>query len=229
MSKIENEEGGAAGPEWMPAIAARQLVAERNGPAAPIATAIASRAHVGLLRAKAELFRFEVRGEYGRKQWKELRDSEIPPEFWWAKGHAALEQNWQVGDFSTWIDNTYQMQAFGVKFDRQGIEAMLAPLAVNAPQPSEADKVPEETTLESKIAGKGRNLTHNHPFAAAMVALKLANIKPEQRSRLNAESVGQEMDKFYRESHDERTAPHPDNLKNFGKGVLDALKRHWEI
>jgi hypothetical protein len=69
--------------------------------------AICERCEAGLIRSRAELF----------KQHKgELSDVELPRQFWWAAGHDALEQNWDTGDFSTWIDRTYHWQAFGVRF-----------------------------------------------------------------------------------------------------------------
>ena len=37
--------------------------------------------------------------------------------FWWAEGHEALNQDWQAGDFSTWINHAVEVKAFGVSFD----------------------------------------------------------------------------------------------------------------
>ncbi len=75
---------------------------------------IAKRANVGLIQAKAK-----------RLIWaKEVKDDTlIPKEFWWAGGEAALEQSWGSGDFSTWLNNTHHLQAFGVCFNRADIEA----------------------------------------------------------------------------------------------------------
>ncbi len=50
----------------------------------------------------------------------------IPREFWWARGEAALIQNWGSGDFETWIDRRYHLLAYGVSFSRVGIEAISA-------------------------------------------------------------------------------------------------------
>jgi hypothetical protein len=57
--------------------------------------AICERSHAGLIRSRAQLFK---RGNH------EQRDIELPHEVWWAEGHEALEQNWDTGDFSTWIE-----------------------------------------------------------------------------------------------------------------------------
>jgi hypothetical protein len=69
--------------------------------------AIAQRAHAGALRAKALMF---ITGPNAQP------DAEVPKEFWWAGGREALEQNWQTGDFETWIDRKTHMRALGVSF-----------------------------------------------------------------------------------------------------------------
>ena len=52
-------------------------------------------------------------------------DANIPSKFWWAEGHEALEQNWVLGDFSTWIDRLVEWKAFGVTFALAGLLEML--------------------------------------------------------------------------------------------------------
>ncbi|WP_316214552.1 nucleotide-binding protein [Bradyrhizobium sp. SZCCHNR2035] len=67
-------------------------------------------------------------------------DVAVPHVFWWARGHAALTQNWSTGSFSTDINHT-EHRAFGVSFVRKDIEAMIpddAPSA--APEPVAASK-----------------------------------------------------------------------------------------
>jgi hypothetical protein len=90
---------------------------------------IATRAHAGLIKARAQLVKWEYETNipYGRNNNTEqpAENYILPKEFWWAEGYAALKQNWLTGDFSTWIDHKYHWQAFGVEFDRAGIEAML--------------------------------------------------------------------------------------------------------
>ena len=56
---------------------------------------ICQRAYAGLIQARAERFIRDGRAS---------DNVEIPREFWWAKGEAALTQNWATGDFETWID-----------------------------------------------------------------------------------------------------------------------------
>jgi len=90
--------------------------------------ALAKRAHAGLLRAHAELM--IVNGE------KRHRDCAVPPEFWWAEGQAALEQNWELGDFETWIRNKVRIQAFGVRFHREDVEQVCRALEKTSERPA---------------------------------------------------------------------------------------------
>jgi len=101
---------------WIPARDAYDTIAKQM----PGETrfAICSRAAEGLLQARARLFVTEK----GR-----FESAIVPTQFWWAKGHEALEQNWDAGDFSTWIDRTYEWKAFGVEFDFIGLQQMLSP------------------------------------------------------------------------------------------------------
>lgn len=81
---------------------------------------ICERAHGGLIRARAEQF------HHGKRVF---HNQDIPKEFWWAEGHQALEQDWAVGDFSTWIERgSIQLKAFGVTFARADIGKLLPPL-----------------------------------------------------------------------------------------------------
>ncbi|CCD97648.1 hypothetical protein [Bradyrhizobium sp. STM 3809] len=76
---------------------------------------ICKRAYAGLLRARAECFLVDEK--------KESRDEEIPKEFWWAEGEAALTQDWATGDFETYIKQGFvRLQAFGVSFAWEDFE-----------------------------------------------------------------------------------------------------------
>lgn len=79
-------------------------------------SAICTRAYAGLIDTRARLILMNG---------QELRRSDVPCEFWWAKGYAALEQDWSAGDFSTWIDEKRHYQAFGVKFGLSGLLEMV--------------------------------------------------------------------------------------------------------
>lgn len=47
-------------------------------------------------------------------------DVEVPNIFWWATGHAAIEQNWETGDFATTVPprTGEHVQVYGVRFHR---------------------------------------------------------------------------------------------------------------
>jgi hypothetical protein len=79
---------------------------------------ICERAHGGLISARADQF---------HQGQRVFHNHDIPKEFWWAEGHEALEQDWAVGDFSTWLDQRIHLRAFGVTFDRADIEKLLPP------------------------------------------------------------------------------------------------------
>ena len=76
--------------EWMNAYEAVQFLQFHEAAAHTICT----RAHAGLIKARAKLFI-----SFG----EEHTDFEVPREFWWAEGGTALKQNWVSGDFETWV------------------------------------------------------------------------------------------------------------------------------
>jgi hypothetical protein len=78
--------------------------------------AICVRAHSGLIASQAETLIWN--GE-------ERQRCRIPKEFWWAEGEEALSQNWEAGDFSTWIDRRIEVKAFGVSFDFLAVIEMM--------------------------------------------------------------------------------------------------------
>ncbi|ABQ35415.1 TIR domain-containing protein [Bradyrhizobium sp. BTAi1] len=107
-----------------------------------------------LIRAKARRY---VVGDAIRD------DVALPHVFWWAKGHAALTQNWPTGSFSTYINDT-EHRAFGVLFPRKDIESMI---------PEDAQPV----TLEPAAASNKIFLVHGRDEAAKNeVALFLRNL-----------------------------------------------------
>lgn len=62
-------------------------------------------------------------------------DCDVPSGFWWAEGHDALTQNWELGDFETWIKKTVQYQAFGVRFHREDVDRMVGGSRVEQRRP----------------------------------------------------------------------------------------------
>ena len=102
-------------PQWISAASTLALVAEQsNVVLAPLS--ICARALAGILKCKARLF---TMGEE-RKE-----NAAVPKEFWWANGHEALDQDWAVGDFATWIDRRIEWRAYGVLFDFNEVRELL--------------------------------------------------------------------------------------------------------
>nr|WP_197535372.1 nucleotide-binding protein [Bradyrhizobium sp. ORS 278] len=119
----------AASLEWIGAASAVSRLKphlKNSGHAAQMR--ICEHAYGKLIRSKARRY---IIGD-------EIRDdTAIPHVFWWAKGHAALTQDWATGSFSTYI-NDIEHRAFGVSFVREDIEIMIpedAPPAAPEPTP----------------------------------------------------------------------------------------------
>jgi hypothetical protein len=116
--------------EWITAADALQLLKPVLGGESSAKTTICKRAHSGLIRARAEQF---MVGE------QVARDVEIESRFWWAEGGSSLTQNWDTGDFDTWVDRgETHLRALGVSFLRADIEkaipvSKLEPTAPPAP------------------------------------------------------------------------------------------------
>ena len=91
-------------------------IAANGGSTTTAAFTICERAHAGLIRTKAKTV------FVGEEQKVE---SILPKNFWWAKGHEALDQNWISGDFATWIDHKLEIRAFGVRFSLDDILEVL--------------------------------------------------------------------------------------------------------
>ncbi|WP_394999192.1 hypothetical protein [Sphingomonas sp.] len=103
--------------QWIPARAALAAVKVPNDPFSAI-NALCTRANAGLVKARARLL---VVGDTREE------NAAVPAEFWWAEGHAALKQDWNVGDFSTLVSRDVQIRAFGVSFDIDGLREMMSP------------------------------------------------------------------------------------------------------
>lgn len=113
--------------DWISAAATISLV--RNATLSPMAhVALAKRAHAGLLRAHATLMIVNKTQRYP--------NCELPASFWWAEGHEALIQNWELGDFETWANQKVRYQAFGVRFHREDVDQMVRASTVAIDRPS---------------------------------------------------------------------------------------------
>jgi hypothetical protein len=92
-------------------------------------------------------------------QDRETRDNiDVPAGFWWAGGHEALEQNWVAGDFSTWIDQRWHWKAYGVRFHRDDILAMIPAVAPAARETVGDDLVSSAHALRSVTEACGDEL-----------------------------------------------------------------------
>jgi hypothetical protein len=125
----------SAPAQWVTAAGALELLKLTMG-AGAAAKAICTRANDGMIGARAE--RFIEASKAGD-------DVEIPSKFWWARGEAALTQNWITGDFETWIDQRIHLKAYGVSFLRADIEKM-TPAGSPAPAAAQAPPAPTVTT-----------------------------------------------------------------------------------
>ena len=100
---------------WISAESALSVIENISGEHAA-RLAICTHAAEGLLSAKARLL---IMGD------KRGTNVFVPASFWWARGHEALDQDWSIGDFATWIDRRISCSAIGVTFDLSGICEML--------------------------------------------------------------------------------------------------------
>lgn len=94
--------------QWIEASKAFDLVGSKY--------ALCERLRAGLVKSSARLF---------LKDDDRLEEVILPASFWWAGGQEALEQDWDTGDFSTWIEQSEHWQAFGVTLDLAGVLELL--------------------------------------------------------------------------------------------------------
>jgi predicted nucleotide-binding protein len=146
LTAADGDRAPDAEEDWIRASAALALLQPAMGYSAAT-RAICVRAHGGMVRARAEQF---VTGD------RSGENIAIPRQFWWARGGEALTQNWQVGDFETWIDHKVHLQAFGVSFLRSDIEKMIPAAPPSETAGATAVKVAME--LKSVFVGHGHSL-----------------------------------------------------------------------
>lgn len=162
-------------PKWISAAEAFKLVATIAG-ISQTARIICSRAAAGLIRAKAATFFMD----------EQRRDNfDIPKEFWWARGEAALEQDWPAGDFETWLEKAIHLRAFGVSFSRSDIEALISPAALARATPTPPSPAPGATPA-SVVAPGGRPPAAwwDDLWVEMCRQLYLGDLKPEKQSDL---------------------------------------------
>jgi predicted nucleotide-binding protein len=168
--------------EWVSAAEARLLLTPRLK--FSTTSTICTRAHAGLIRARAEHITFNG---------KPTSKREIPKEFWWAKGEAALDQNWQSGDFSTWLDHTDHIEVFGVEFSKVDIEKLLPKTSIETP----AAEPPQEKYSNKIFIVHGRDEGPREAVANVIKKLGLEPIILNQlpnRSRAVIEKIEEHSD-----------------------------------
>lgn len=145
--------------EWISAASAIALV----GLHCHLATrAVCKRAYAGLVKARAERL---IRGG------QSADNVDVPAEFWWAEGEAALEQNWASGDFETWLDKRIQIRAFGVTFRRSDIE-LLRPVRTVEDAPSPALMSAKALEEGQRMTAAGKKVFIGHGRSPAWRELK---------------------------------------------------------
>jgi len=137
-----------ADDDWISAREAVKLLKPVMGGEYSAQMTICERANAELISARAG--RLVVEDYTGRSVKISKRDDvEVPPKFWWARGHQALKQNWSTGDFETSIGKDVQFRAYGVTFLRSDIMRMLPSGAL----------VQEPSRLMAKAAAEDRLTT----------------------------------------------------------------------
>ena len=103
--------------QWIPAARALAIITTlKDQFSARIA--LCTRANAGLIKTRARLLTISDTPQ---------ENIAVPVEFWWAGGHEALNQDRNVGDFSTSINRQLEIRAFGVSFDFDGLREMISP------------------------------------------------------------------------------------------------------
>lgn len=81
-----------------------------------VSATLCARASDGIVATKAQtLFMGDRR----------LDDADIPAEFWGGGRTRITKQNWKIGDFESWINQSIHCRAYAVSFLEQDIDAML--------------------------------------------------------------------------------------------------------
>jgi Predicted pPIWI-associating nuclease len=158
ITKVESK-------DWIRAATAVRLLEPTMISAVAAQIAICERAYAGIVRARATYF---------LKDNERFDNYEIPKEFWWAGGHAALGQNWATGDFDTWINHNFHWKAFGVLFLRADLELMVPPDSA----PPEASPRTTHSDAEQKILN---DLTNRLPSAALSYRQALSDLSDSER------------------------------------------------
>jgi hypothetical protein len=166
-----------AGDEWIGFAEALQITINKTG--LPQWRQILKRARDGIIEAKASHYIAP-----DRRTGAELRHSNhvLPREFFWAGDGSALEWDSTAGDFSTWINQKWHCRAYGVKFRRSDIVAMLPAAddqSTNSHLPSE-QLHPVDTSPDATIAPTTPRL--HKPQLEHLYRERVNNWPPDKKS-----------------------------------------------
>lgn len=203
--------------EWISAKDALAFI-QRAAPFTDQRGTICKRAHAGLIQARAQTLVLP-NAKYS--------DANVSAGFWWAEGHAALEQNWATGDFSTWIDQKYQVKAFGVRFLADDIYAIVPGAAKAAGRWIESIDAVELVAVEAGVPATDALASIIQCCASQLLASRCQSLNWQYSDR---------YDTLFNEQLDDDAVPawfwntsarHPDAILNWragnfaGPGVTD--------
>jgi hypothetical protein len=180
--KMESKE------EWNSAAEAVQLLAPALKGEHTAKMTLCKRAHAGMIRTRAERFIVAERAA----------DSvEIPAVFWWAEGHAALNQNWRAGDFDTWVEShklhrdlrfsggKVHLEAFNVSFLRSAVEKLIPASTVSpVAQPGQGEVQP--ATPSPNKGGRPRREFWEELWVEISRQLYVGDLKPKTQADIEA-------------------------------------------
>lgn len=177
--------------EWVSSKCLMDAMGARLRPCSTAAQRVCKRAHAGLLRARAK--RFFADGDRSD-------DVEVPAVFWWAEGLQALTQDWEAGDFETWLNHKVRLRAFGVEWAKDDAEDM----GVSFLQPLKAEDVSDERTGDPGRPSLGYQL-YKSEFDRRWGRGEMEHdLKAEARALLQ----------WFEETHPDRQAPTAKTIAN---------------
>ena len=198
----QSDENAPDKDEWISAVETLKRATSALGRSQTPLT-IAKRAYVGLIRTRAVRF---IKGE------EEYRNVDLPIEFWWAKGHAALTQDWVSGDFDIWIDKGCHWQAYGVEFNRKDVEKMLEGVEILEPAPVKSKQI------------KGRGRSEDWKIWFAEMAAYIYGTKGFNPSAPGAQArlIKGTLDGLASRN---KSYPSPELLKPYAREIIERLKK----